>query len=64
MTLCMQGARNVKPVERVIRVTPSNRVSILRVFYDNEGSDVEIKNSDSIERTAGSIIEGLRKSVV
>lgn len=42
-------------------MTPSNRASTLRLFYAEEGKDVEISNKDSIEKEAGSIIEGLRK---
>ncbi|BFZ21319.1 hypothetical protein BsWGS_24357 [Bradybaena similaris] len=60
----VQGARNIKPVERTIRVTPSNRASTLRLFYAQDDKDVEISNKDSIEKEAGSIIEGLRFEVL
>ncbi|CAL1539296.1 unnamed protein product [Lymnaea stagnalis] len=60
----IQGVKNMQPVERTIRVTPSNRPSVLQLFYNADGKSKEIKHGDSIEMEAGSVINGIRFEVL
>lgn len=51
----------MQPIERTIRVLPSNRASLIKMFHTVNGSDKEIKNGETLQLEAGSMIETLRK---
>ncbi|XP_059139967.1 structural maintenance of chromosomes flexible hinge domain-containing protein 1-like [Physella acuta] len=56
----VQGVRNMQPIERTIRVLPSNRASLIKMFHKVNGTDKEIKNGDTLQLEAGSILDTLR----
>ncbi|KAH9491932.1 Structural maintenance of chromosomes flexible hinge domain-containing protein 1 [Bulinus truncatus] len=49
----IQGVKNMTPIERTIRVVPSNRASVIKSFYTSGGKEVDIKNGGTLELEAG-----------
>nr|KAI8727589.1 structural maintenance of chromosomes flexible hinge domain-containing protein 1-like; partial [Biomphalaria glabrata] len=49
----IQGSRGMSPIERIIRVVPSNRASVIKASYKSGNKEIEIKNGDILELEAG-----------
>ncbi|XP_012942693.2 structural maintenance of chromosomes flexible hinge domain-containing protein 1-like [Aplysia californica] len=53
------GMKTVKPVERVVWLKPSGRVSQLQLFCSLNGKETEIKSGQALEMEAGSVLENI-----
>ena len=56
----LQGSKEVKAVERKVRVLPSERVSSLELYMQHDnGKSVQMKEGETIAAIAGQTISGL-----
>ena len=59
--LSLQGFKNVKSVERKIKVVPSGNIADISVSYDS-GQLVKIQNGEEIPFVAGETLDTLSKN--
>ena len=60
----LQGYKNVKSVERKIKVIPSGNVADIAISYVDDNDDVvKIKNGEEIQCIAGETLDSLSKTL-
>jgi hypothetical protein len=59
-SIFLQGSKEVKAVERKVRVLPSGRVSSMELYMQHDnGKSVQMKEGETIIAVAGQTISGL-----
>ncbi|KAL3892332.1 hypothetical protein ACJMK2_004548 [Sinanodonta woodiana] len=60
----LQGYRNVKSVERRVKVNPSGRISDLVLSYQKAGKTVPVELNQEIQMPAGDTLEGFNMKLI